>query len=59
MTATRDAASPTGRQGSAWDIAHAAVFLASDAAGYINGVLLPVDGGLINLQAGVWPKAGK
>jgi NAD(P)-dependent dehydrogenase (short-subunit alcohol dehydrogenase family) len=33
-------------QGSAWDIANAAVFLASDEAGYITGVLLPVDGGL-------------
>jgi NAD(P)-dependent dehydrogenase (short-subunit alcohol dehydrogenase family) len=51
MTATRDAASPTGKQGTAWDVAHAAVFLASDEAAYINGVLLPIDGGLINLQA--------
>ncbi len=33
-------------QGSAWDIANAAVFLASDEARYITGVLLPVDGGL-------------
>ena len=33
-------------QGSAWDVANAAVFLASDEAGYITGVLLPVDGGL-------------
>lgn len=30
----------------AWDIAYAAAFLASDQARYINGVLLPVDGGL-------------
>ncbi|MYM63039.1 SDR family NAD(P)-dependent oxidoreductase [Pseudomaricurvus sp. HS19] len=33
------------RQGSAWDVAHAAVFLASDEAGFITGVVLPVDGG--------------
>jgi len=44
--AERHALSPTGRMGTAWDVAHAAVFLASDAAAYINGVALPVDGGL-------------
>ncbi|MET0134306.1 MAG: SDR family oxidoreductase [Kibdelosporangium sp.] len=44
--ARRDAASPTGRMGTPWDVAHAAVFLASDDAAYINGVCLPVDGGL-------------
>jgi NAD(P)-dependent dehydrogenase (short-subunit alcohol dehydrogenase family) len=36
---------PTGKMGTAWDIAHAAVFLASDQASFINGVCLPVDGG--------------
>lgn len=44
--AARHAASPTGRMGSPWDVARASVFLASDAAAYINGVCLPVDGGL-------------
>ncbi|WP_425102062.1 SDR family NAD(P)-dependent oxidoreductase [Tropicibacter sp. S64] len=44
--AERDAMSPTGKMGDAWDVAHAAVFLASKEAKYINGVLLPVDGGL-------------
>jgi NAD(P)-dependent dehydrogenase (short-subunit alcohol dehydrogenase family) len=33
------------RQGSAWDVANAALFLASDEAGFITGVVLPVDGG--------------
>lgn len=34
------------QQGSAWDIANASLFLASDDAKYITGILLPVDGGL-------------
>jgi NAD(P)-dependent dehydrogenase (short-subunit alcohol dehydrogenase family) len=32
-------------QGSGWDIANAALFLASDEANFITGVALPVDGG--------------
>jgi 3-oxoacyl-[acyl-carrier protein] reductase len=35
---------PSGRLGTADDIAQAAVFLASDAAAFINGIVLPVDG---------------
>jgi len=35
------------RMGTAWDVANAALFLASDEARYITGVLLPVDGGLL------------
>ena len=35
-----------GHQGTAWDVANAALFLASDEAAYITGVALPVDGGL-------------
>jgi len=46
MIAARDAISPTGRMGEAWDVANAAVFLASDEARYINGMLLHIDGGL-------------
>jgi NAD(P)-dependent dehydrogenase (short-subunit alcohol dehydrogenase family) len=34
-----------GRMGTGWDVANAAVFLASDEAGVITGVSLPVDGG--------------
>lgn len=33
------------KQGTAWDVANAAVFLASDEASFITGVVLPVDGG--------------
>jgi NAD(P)-dependent dehydrogenase (short-subunit alcohol dehydrogenase family) len=46
MVKARDAACPMGRMGTAWDIAKAALFLASDDAEYITGVSLPVDGGL-------------
>lgn len=42
----RNAQVPLGaRMGTAWDVAHAALFLASDDAGFITGVALPVDGG--------------
>jgi NAD(P)-dependent dehydrogenase (short-subunit alcohol dehydrogenase family) len=42
----RHAAVPLGaRMGTAWDVAWAAVFLASDEARFITGVMLPVDGG--------------
>ena len=46
MVRARDASCPMGRMGTAWDVANAAVFLASDEAAYITGVCLPVDGGL-------------
>ncbi|MBL8839603.1 MAG: SDR family oxidoreductase, partial [Alphaproteobacteria bacterium] len=46
MVAIRDAQCPMGRMGDAWDVAHAALFLASDDAKYITGVELPVDGGI-------------
>ena len=42
----RDASVPlAGGMGSAWDVANAALFLASDEAKFITGVNLPVDGG--------------
>ncbi|WP_174242011.1 SDR family NAD(P)-dependent oxidoreductase [Teichococcus oryzae] len=37
---------PMGRMGEAWDVAEAALFLASDAAKYITGTEILVDGGL-------------
>lgn len=37
---------PVGRLGTPEDIANAAVFLASDEASFVNGVTLPVDGGV-------------
>jgi len=35
------------KMGSAWDVANAALFLASDEANFITGVALPVDGGAL------------
>ncbi len=46
LVAQRHAAVPLGgHMGTAWDVAWAAVFLASDEARFITGVMLPVDGG--------------
>jgi NAD(P)-dependent dehydrogenase (short-subunit alcohol dehydrogenase family) len=46
VAAERDARVPLRhKQGSAWDVAHAALFLASEEAGFITGVELLVDGG--------------
>ncbi|MCA8881650.1 MAG: SDR family oxidoreductase [Rhodobacteraceae bacterium] len=46
MVKQRDALVPIGHMGDAWDVAHAAVFLASDEARYITGIELVVDGGI-------------
>ena len=46
IAAERDRRVPLrGKMGTAWDVANAAVFLASDEAGFITGVDLLVDGG--------------
>jgi NAD(P)-dependent dehydrogenase (short-subunit alcohol dehydrogenase family) len=46
MVEARNAMSPMGFMGDAFDVARAALFLASDEARYITGVCLAVDGGL-------------
>jgi NAD(P)-dependent dehydrogenase (short-subunit alcohol dehydrogenase family) len=48
VAAGRDARVPLRhRMGTAWDVANAALFLASDEANFITGVALPVDGGAL------------
>ena len=43
----RREAAPLGTEGTAWDVAWAAVYLASDEARWVTGVTLPVDAGLL------------
>jgi len=46
LIAARHAQVPLGRHmGTGWDVANAALFLASDEARFVTGVCLPVDGG--------------
>ena len=49
----RRLAVPLQTEGTAWDVAWANVFLASDEARWITGLCLPVDGGQMNLRQ--WP----
>jgi NAD(P)-dependent dehydrogenase (short-subunit alcohol dehydrogenase family) len=51
MWRARDAQVPMGHMGDAWDVANAALFLASDESKYVTGLELVVDGG-ITLKAG-------
>lgn len=46
MWKARDAQVPMGHMGDAWDVAHAALFLASDESRYVTGIELVVDGGI-------------
>jgi NAD(P)-dependent dehydrogenase (short-subunit alcohol dehydrogenase family) len=47
FVAQRDAAVPMAYKGSSRDVAHAALFFASDESRYVGGALLPVDGALV------------
>ena len=50
----RRKAMPLRTEGSGWDVAHAAVYLASDEARWVTGVMLPIDGGFSAIRA--WPR---
>jgi NAD(P)-dependent dehydrogenase (short-subunit alcohol dehydrogenase family) len=50
IEAMRNAKVPLGRKmGDGWDVAYAALYLASEEAKFVTGVTLPVDGG-----ASIW-----
>jgi NAD(P)-dependent dehydrogenase (short-subunit alcohol dehydrogenase family) len=50
MREARRAASPLGTEGTGWDVGAAVLFLAGAMAGWITGVVLPVDGGYSAFQ---------
>jgi NAD(P)-dependent dehydrogenase (short-subunit alcohol dehydrogenase family) len=52
MWKRRDAICPTGKQGEPWDVAYAALFLASDESKYVTGTTLIVDGGITGTMWG-------
>ena len=45
---------PLQTEGTGWDVGHAAVYLASDEARWVTGVMLPIDGGFLSIRA--WPR---
>lgn len=46
MWRERDSQVPMGHMGNAWDVAYAALYLASDESRYVTGIELVVDGGI-------------
>jgi NAD(P)-dependent dehydrogenase (short-subunit alcohol dehydrogenase family) len=50
----RRKAVPLQTEGTGWDVANAAVYLASDEARWVTGVMLPIDGGFLAIRQ--WPR---
>jgi NAD(P)-dependent dehydrogenase (short-subunit alcohol dehydrogenase family) len=50
----RRKAVPLQTEGTGWDVAWAAVYLASDESRWVTGVMLPIDGGFLAIRA--WPR---
>ncbi|MDP7579105.1 MAG: SDR family NAD(P)-dependent oxidoreductase [SAR202 cluster bacterium] len=44
---TRQSSTPLPNEGESWDIGWAAVYLASDQAKFVTGIVIPVDGGFL------------
>ena len=51
MRERRKNAGPLGTEGTGWDVGYAALFLASDEARWITGVVLPVDAGRLAISS--------
>ncbi len=51
MRDTRESSTPLPVEGEGWDIAWAAVYLASEEARFVTGVVIPVDGGFLLTSA--------
>ena len=49
LRAHRKNSAPLGTEGTAWDVANAALCLASDESRWVTGVVLPVDAGLLTV----------
>jgi NAD(P)-dependent dehydrogenase (short-subunit alcohol dehydrogenase family) len=50
----RRKAVPLQTEGTGWDVAYAAVYLASDESRWVTGVMLPIDGGFQSIRP--WPR---
>jgi NAD(P)-dependent dehydrogenase (short-subunit alcohol dehydrogenase family) len=50
----RRKAVPLQTEGTGWDVAYAAVYLASDESRWVTGVMLPIDGGFQTIRP--WPR---
>ena len=48
---TRQTSTPLPVEGEGWDIGYAALYLASDEARFVTGIVLPVDGGFLLTSA--------
>jgi NAD(P)-dependent dehydrogenase (short-subunit alcohol dehydrogenase family) len=56
---TRKNAAPLRTEGNSWDIGYAALYLASDEARWVNGIVLPVDAGLTSVTPVTYQTLGQ